>query len=563
MRQWLAETRGQDFELLRHFLRRFFESDLVTSKGHTATALIGAFTLILPWFQVLIDPLKKKYAHFGHLPTPGPYRQVVRADELWLLTLMMAAVGLLTAVKWQALFPGLRDYYALGSLPLRARQIFQAKLLALVTIVTALIVVLNAFPGMMFPALSAGRWQYMPVGGRIQVHTASSVLGCYFTFFALVALQGVLLNLLPPRPFERITGSIQGVLVAVMLVLIVLSFSIQAPITNTVLAPGFSRWLPPVWFLGLYQTMAGDPDPVMHALARRALVGLALAAGLALASYVISYARHRKLLVEGVRGRARDHRWSSKLLDWLVRDPRQQAVMVFMAKTLARNSHHRVILMGYCGFGAAIVISGILSIRSLLDPQKTIATYFIYAHVIVMVFLVIGFRHLFSIPVELKANWTFQMTERQGRAEWMNAVDRFVLVVGFLLMLAIPFPLEVRLLGWRAVAESAIFVAFGLLCYEAVFVSWDKLPFTCSVLPGKTPPWIRTLQLLALLGSFPAVNGILVFSLYNRIGFFCVLALLLAAWTRVRAMRRQSWGELNLKYEEAPDPAVQSLHLVR
>jgi hypothetical protein len=31
MKEWLRETRGTGFELLRHFLRRFFESDLTTT----------------------------------------------------------------------------------------------------------------------------------------------------------------------------------------------------------------------------------------------------------------------------------------------------------------------------------------------------------------------------------------------------------------------------------------------------------------------------------------------------------------------------------------------------
>ena len=38
-----------------------------------------------------------------------------------------------------------------------------------------------------------------------------------------------------------------------------------------------------------------------------------------------------------------------------------------------------------------------------------------------------GFRHVLSIPVELRANWIFQITESQGRAEWMSAVERFVM----------------------------------------------------------------------------------------------------------------------------------------
>ena len=43
MREWLRETHTTSFELLRHFLLRFFDSDLVTTPGQMTTALIGAF----------------------------------------------------------------------------------------------------------------------------------------------------------------------------------------------------------------------------------------------------------------------------------------------------------------------------------------------------------------------------------------------------------------------------------------------------------------------------------------------------------------------------------------
>jgi len=61
-------------------------------------------------------------------------------------------------------------------------------------------------------------------------------------------------------------------------------------------------------------------------------------------------------------------------------------------------------------------------------------------------------------------------------------------------MLLAPFPLELKLLGWHAVVEVALFGGFALLCYEWAFSSWEKLPFTCSHLPGKTPMWIRFLE---------------------------------------------------------------------
>ena len=42
MREWLRETHGTWFELTRHFLLRFFDSEFVTAPGQITTALIGA-----------------------------------------------------------------------------------------------------------------------------------------------------------------------------------------------------------------------------------------------------------------------------------------------------------------------------------------------------------------------------------------------------------------------------------------------------------------------------------------------------------------------------------------
>ena len=85
-----------------------------------------------------------------------------------------------------------------------------------------------------------------------------------------------------------------------------------------------------------------------------------------------------------------------------------------------------------------------IGMREMVEPARVVAANFVYAHVILLVFLLMGVRHLFSIPVELKANWAFQITEGEGRREWLRAVDRFVLFPGATVMLLLPFPLEVR-----------------------------------------------------------------------------------------------------------------------
>jgi len=137
----------------------------------------------------------------------------------------------------------------------------------------------------MSSSISGGPWRFNPsLSANIGAHAAACGLGAYFLLFALIGLQGVLLNLLPPRWFARVTGYLQGLLIAGMLVLFVVSFSIDIHVEKAVTAPPLAQWLPPVWFLGVYQTMAGSPDPWFHELARRAVVAFAIA--LATASFV-------------------------------------------------------------------------------------------------------------------------------------------------------------------------------------------------------------------------------------------------------------------------------------
>jgi hypothetical protein len=348
-----------------------------------------------------------------------------------------------------------------------------------------------------------------------------------------------------------------------MLILIVISFSIQAQIANAILRPEFARWLPPVWFLGLYQAMLGDPDPGMRQLAQRAIGALCISFVSTLIAYLVSYRRHRKLLVEGTSSPARNRPRAGLLLDWLIPDPRQQAVIVFISKTFAGSSQHRTILMGYSGFGLAVLLTGILGMRSVLESVRFVPACFLYAHIVLVVFILLGLRHLFSIPTELRANWTFQITEAEGRGEWLRAVDRFVLASGAVMLLVVPLPIEAYLLGWRALSESMLTASFALLCYEGMFFSWEKLPFTCSYLPGKRPMLVLALGLAGLLTFLPVVNGILLACLYHPGAYLAVLALMLAAWARIRTSRREGWRELRLKYDDLPEPAVGGLNLFR
>jgi hypothetical protein len=216
-----------------------------------------------------------------------------------------------------------------------------------------------------------------------------------------------------------------------------------------------------------------------------------------------------------------------------------------------------MILMCCGGFGLAVFLSGMIGMRVIMEHARVAAANFVYAHLILLTFLLLGVRHLFSIPVELKANWAFQITEGEGRREWLHAVDRLVLFAGVTVILILPLPIEVYLLRWRAVAELILFTAFALLCYEWLFSSWEKLPFTCSHLPAKSPMWMRALQYwshwaaaLASAAFCLPVSG----RLLGRSPAF---------WWRGSNHSSCKQGWRFACGEEELDPAVQSLNLLK
>jgi hypothetical protein len=105
--------------------------------------------------------------------------------------------------------------------------------------------------------------------------------------------------------------------------------------------------------------------------------------------------------------------------------------------------------------------------------------------------------------------------------------------------------------------------ALGLCAYEWFFFSWNKLPFTCSHFPGKTPGWIRALQFFGVIMLIPVLNSALLATVYSSVLLGVALIGLVAAWTRTRAIRLAGWPDLRLKYEETIEPAVDGLNLLR
>ena len=535
IRQWLAATHSSQFELIRHFLGDFFASDLVTSSDHwkrffigIVSVLLSAGILVLPSFMHRYDCLE------ADGPSPfcpaltdyhAAYLHLVHTDTLWLIGLAFCVTGMVTAIQWQSLFPTLRDRLALASLPVSPLEIFWSKLAAITAGFVGLLLAMNLPPSLLFAWVISGRWQQLPNGAQAVAIFGSMSSACIFMFFAALGIQGVLLNLLPPRLFERVSVYVQALLFTANVAALPFAWRDQPP-----------SWWPPAWFLG-----------------RSGFYLAGLAALFAILTYLASYHRYDRLLMEAPGAKARKG-WSWPA--WLtLRDPHEQAMFSFLWKTLTRSRIHRLMLQIWAGLAIAWMIgAGNLRSKDSLPVVLVPLT--------ASIFLIAGERYLFGLPSELRANWLFQIAESEGRVAWLRAVDVFVIGCGLVPVYLCSLAPAIAVFGFgQALRVSALGFFLALLVFEFLFRDWDKAPFTCSYLPGKRQMCqllISSLYALSYIGTASLI--VQAFST-GWVMFSAAFPLLFGAWRWLHRRRTADWPDTPLTYDDQLEPAVLPLQI--
>ena len=131
------------------------------------------------------------------------------------------------------------------------------------------------------------------------------------------------------------------------------------------------HWLPPFWFLGLYQRILDGPGslPVFHSLAQTAIASTIAVAALAVLTYPIAYVRKMRQLIEGPgthKTTVRLFRPLNHLLHRaILRPPVRRAVFHFINQTVLRVPRYRIYLVLYGGVGLSVVASSILRVDTI------------------------------------------------------------------------------------------------------------------------------------------------------------------------------------------------------
>jgi hypothetical protein len=478
--------------LVGHFFRRFFDNDTVQVEGDTLTTVVRAVAIVTVPGMMVAFYLQNHYPQtsWGAI-----------GDQYFFVLFSFVVMAAVSIFEWEMLFPDRMDFLILSPLSVKPRQMLAAKAAALITFLTLFLVAGNLFGIVMLPAVSKGDFFR-----QIYAHAVSALMAGTFGALLILALGGMLLCVLDAARF-RIASPIMQMLCVTALTLLMLQYarygdSMQALLSEPL---GMARWMPPVWFLGVYQHLLhGDAaPPFAHEMTLYAIRGTVIAAVIVALTYPMAWARMRKIAVEGSsRRRTQPSSWLSPVIHALIRRPGERAVFHFIGQTIARNNRYQVYLAIYGGTGLAFAVACAVTFgEDVARMHPALSNYGLHAMMPLLLFWVIaGLRMAFAFPLNLSAGWVFRITG-VSPGECAAAARRWVLYCALGATLCIVAAL--RIAGWNArhlLVQTICGLCLCILLTDAFFFSQQSVPFNQPRIPGKAN---FPLMLTLYVGVFP------------------------------------------------------------
>jgi hypothetical protein len=471
--------------LLELFQARFFENDTVSPDGDFETNIWQVLGFLAAPGFLITYLFMPQFLEMATKHLTGANYWALRMFRLFFPAFSFAVVGFATFFEWEKLFPERRDFLILGSFPIRLTTLFAAKFSALGLFLLLLIGAINFFPNVLGPLLSMAIPEVRKAGYlRVIGAQAGSAAGAsLFAFFAVTAFQGLLINVTTPRIFRRISPWIQmaGMSLTILALLMFPVYSMLLP--NAARTHAVWLWLfPPIWFTGLYDLLLTPSDPLFASLGTFAGEALGVAMAVFCATWALGFRRHYRRTLEtedtGI------HRPRIRPFDGFATSTEERAIFRFTGSILARSATHRLFLACYWSVGIAI---GLLATVTVSDGRLGLSPDGLRGFPLLVVFFVVsGYRAGFQFPAELASNWLFRITEERWAEKARRASRKRVLASGILPALLLFLPFEMwRWGGARGLFHIAFQLATGALLIEVLFWSFDKVPFTCSYFPGK------------------------------------------------------------------------------
>ncbi len=554
--------------LVDHFVKRLSASEEEQSSGGMGLGL-GAVLAILasPGAFASIFLLDKYSTLLQWLR--GQRIDAIRsspADEYFFVVLSMTITGLVMVARWNRLFPDRRDFSNLAVLPIPIRNIFLANFLALLGLAVLFGVDVNIVSALLFPlfvTLSIGTTSsFLRVG---MAHALTVFSSSLFSFFAVFALVGLLMLLVPRRIFRPVSILMRLVLVVVLLTEFFANIFVQLFAGR--LPGGYLHWLPSYWFLGIYETVAGIAEPQMLQMGRYAWIALGLAILVSTVSYALCYGRFFIRLPESfdTMGGSRPFlkiRFPDAWVRPLFRSPFERGCSAFALKVLLRSEQHLMFFGAYLGIGLVIVAQSALDSARSVSRSALPDSAWLAIPLLIAFFIVSGMRFVFDRPAEADANWLFRISANSPEPEPRRIAKRLMLWTTLPWEILIFGPLSIERLGWPlALLHVGTVVALTVFSVDLLLLYFRKIPFTCRAQLDIKQLVVQMIgTILAVLFLVPLLAALERWMLAAPIRFLALCAVLTVAWYWLIHYRRAQRGE-KLLFEDAPAPAFELLKL--
>jgi len=555
-----AGAKTQFQALYRVFLLRVVDLELLSADADT-TRMLGQFAAI---FAAVSFALTAPLIIVGGLP-----KEALWTVEHFLFALTMVVVGLFAVLSWESIFPTRLDLFVLGPLPVRPRLILSAKLAALTAALAISAVALNVFTGLIWPLLfSPPHSGFLGAVRSLGAYWLTVIAASTFIFCCVLSLHGLASQLLPRQQFLRLSIWIQLAALCLLLGAFILEPSLES--SAALSAPGnqaLLRALPSYWFLGLFQSLNGSMEPVFVPLLRHAYAGLSLAILMSMITLLLAYSRSLNRIVEEP-----DIVPALRSSGWLRSRKRsvQLPLVLFSIRTVLRSRQHRVLAALFLGLEFAIALvcmqgspgeHGVLP--GSVDGHMPVS--FVIAGLLIMIFTILGTRFLFTVPMTLRANWIFRITEFYSPAVYLTMVRRsfYAIAVTPVWLLLSCFTLA-RCPSWAALAASAVLALVGIIMTDLCLWGFRKLPFACSYSPGNgnlhVVVWGTLFLLIPLIEQAAMAEGT---SLQSYAGSALMLSSLgvCAFAVRRQTNRRAHANSKGLLFEDIREEELTSLQL--
>jgi hypothetical protein len=416
-------------------------------------------------------------------------------------------------------------------------------------------------------------------------HAVATFTAGAFGFLAVLGLREVTAAIAGPARFQRISTTLQATLVVALVTALLLLPGANGNVARNSMARGglTARVLPPLWFVGLNETLAGSvidalprtrPEsltfgdrryslslavadrnatnlyrslwPFYHELASMAIVAFVVVAVVTTAACLWN---SRRLPVPIVR-RAHDGGAGGRAWNWIVarvvaRTSLRQAGFFFTLQTLSRQAPHRVALASSLAVGLSFVLitaqGRVLAPGNDVSDVGSLPLALLAGHWLLLASVLSGFRHAVRIPAELRASTTFSLAWAGNLTPYIAGVKRAGWIALVLPTLGGLFIWHSIVLGGRLAAlHLGVGLVVSALLMEALFVRYRRLPFVSCYVPSAELKSRGVAYVAALLFVSFTLAWIERFALTAPAGYLVLVAAMIGLSTGVRAFDRAS-----------------------